>query len=362
MTDRDSPVRVVIIDDSAFGRQALGRTLAADPAIQVVGRASDGDEGLKQVLLTQPDVVTLDLEMPRMDGFTFLRLLMAQRPTPVLVISSYGAQQNVFRALELGALDFIVKPGRLTEHLADLQAELIRKIKLVRAAHLPPSAPAQPPTAVPAAPPARAFATAVPPTAATPALGRLVAIGASTGGPPALVRVLASFGGLLPAPILIAQHMPPRFTGPFAERLGRATGLAVREAQPGLPIVPGEVLVAPGTGSLVVGRRADGALEAQIEPPGPDGRFVPSIDRLFASAARACGPGVLAVVLTGMGGDGAKGVRAVKAAGGRVVAEADETAVIFGMPGEAIATGAVDEILPLPRVGEAIARFAAGSR
>jgi two-component system, chemotaxis family, protein-glutamate methylesterase/glutaminase len=383
------PIRVVVIDDSAYNRQTITQMLESDPDVRVVARAADGDEGLKLVFQHQPDVVTLDLEMPKMDGFTFLRILMSRRATPVLVISSYAAKENVFKALELGALDFIAKPGRqLTPDLRGISDELLQKVKLVRqlrvvtlgeraqaaaAAAAPPAIPAtrMPLSAPPAPTPFRGMPVSIPtvapapiapapPPAPAPAPApepfRVVAIGASTGGPPALQQILAALDKSLPIGLVITQHMPAKFTQAFADRLSRLTSLEVKEAQDGDVLKRGMALIAPGSGSLLL-QRVDQMLVVRIEVALPGDRFIPSVDRMLATVADACGADTLAVVLTGMGGDGGRGVRAIKQAGGRVIAEAPETAVIFGMPQEAIATGAVDEILPLPSIPDAIIKF-----
>jgi two-component system chemotaxis response regulator CheB len=363
MDNPQKPIRILVVDDSAFNRQTITAMLEGVPGFQVVGRAGDGEEGLKMAFQLQPDVITLDLEMPKMDGFSFLRLLMARQPTPVLVISGYATRENVFKALELGALDFVAKPSRtITPELRNIQEELLTKVRMVtqlRMVNLVDRAArtrsvgtmsgqfAPPP--VPVTPPASRKEGVAPP--------RLIAIGASTGGPPAINRILVNLEPTLPVGIVITQHMPAKFTKAFAERLDRTTPWHVREAEPGDALSAGCVLVAPGSGSLVV-KRDGAALKVDILAPQPDDRYVPSVDRMFNSCAAAMGGDVCAIVLTGMGGDGGRGVKAVKATGGRTVAEAPETAVIFGMPQEAIATGAIDDVVPLPNIPELIARFA----
>jgi two-component system chemotaxis response regulator CheB len=364
-------IRVVVIDDSAYNRQTIAGMLESDPDIEVVARAADGDEGLKQVLQIQPDLVTLDLEMPRMDGFTFLRILMSRRPTPVIVVSGLGGKENVFKALELGALDFVVKPARqISPELRGIRDELVEKVRLVRQLRMLPLAERSrrprdsrdiPAIEIPPRPPAPPSDPAVDPPQAScpvgPAPPGLVAIGASTGGPPALQQLVAALDPDWQLGVVITQHMPPRFTRAFAERLQRTSRMVVREAEDGDYIVAGVVLVAPGSGSMAIYREGD-ALRVLVEPPERNARYTPSVDRMLETAASAMGADVLGIVLTGMGGDGGRGVRAVKARGGRVVAEAAETAVIFGMPNEAIATGAVDEVLPLGLMASAIERFA----
>jgi two-component system chemotaxis response regulator CheB len=357
----DKPIRILVIDDSAFNRQTITAMLEGTPGFMVVGRAGDGEEGLKMAFQLQPDVITLDLEMPKMDGFSFLRLLMARQPTPVIVISGYATRENVFKALELGALDFVAKPSRtITPELRAIQEELIGKVRLVtqlRMVSLTDRATrsrnqgtlsgtyVMPPT--PAEAPSRKDGVA-------PA--RLVAIGASTGGPPAINRILVNLDASLPLGIVVTQHMPAKFTRAFAERLDRTTPWTVWEAEPGDVVAAGRVLVAPGGGSLAL--RRDGAqIKVDIVAPQQEDRYVPSVDRMLSTAAAVMGRDVMAIVLTGMGGDGGRGVRAVKAVGGNTLAEAPETAVIFGMPQEAIATGAVDEVVALSNIPDVIMRF-----
>lgn len=360
------PIRVLVVDDSAFNRQTIA-TMLSDAGHQVIGRAIDGEEALRLAFQLQPDVITLDLEMPKLDGFAFLRLLMARQPTPVLVISSNATRENVFKALELGALDFVAKPQKqISSELLSIKNELLQKIQLVtklrmvalaersqRAREMGSMSGAHriPPEPVPVAPERARKDGFAPP--------RLVAIGASTGGPPAITQLLAALDPTVQAGIVVTQHMPVRFTKAFAERLDRTTPFTVREAESGDAVTVGTVLIAPGSGSLVLRPRdKDGCLRVDIVAPEPSDRFVPSVDRMLESAARSMGPDALAVVLTGMGGDGGRGVRAIKAAGGKAYAESQESAVIFGMPEEAIRTGVVDQVLPLGQMADAIARFA----
>jgi two-component system chemotaxis response regulator CheB len=362
MTDR-APIRILVIDDSAFNRQTISHMLEEDPTLQVVGRAGDGEEGLKLALQMQPDVITLDLEMPKMDGFAFLRILMVQRPTPVVVISGYATRENVFKALELGALDFVAKPSRqITPELKNIAAELRRKIGLLKQLRMVSltdrAARARKAGTVSGSFPAVSLQPPAPAQRVEgPAPPRLVAIGASTGGPPAIHSILMGLDPTLPIGIVVTQHMPAKFTKAFANRLDRTTPWRAREAETRDSITAGTLLVAPGTGSLIL-KREGAALRVEVREPAPEDRFVPSVDRMLESAAQAMGSDTLAVILTGMGGDGGRGCRAIKAAGGRVYAEAPETAVIFGMPQEAINAGAVDEILPLHQMASHITRFA----
>jgi two-component system chemotaxis response regulator CheB len=343
------PIRVLVVDDSAHSRQSLSALLEASPGIQVVARAADGDDGLRQVFACSPDVITLDLDMPRVDGFTFLRILMTRRPTPVIVVSSYARKENVFRALELGALDFLAKPASPLS--PELAGELVAKVRLVARLRMVSLAerlrerPAMAPTPAPPAEPGREPV----------ALRRLVVIGASTGGPPAVQHILGALDGALPVAVIVAQHMPPRFTGAFAERLDRAASFEVREAQSGDRLRAGLALIAPGAMQTSLLAAPDG-LRVVVEPPGPADRFVPSIDRLFETAAAAFGAGVTAVVLTGMAGDGARGARAIAQAGGAIIVEAAETALISGMPDEVIRSGVPCDIVPLPAIAPALLR------
>jgi two-component system chemotaxis response regulator CheB len=355
------PIRVLVIDDSAFSRQAITRMLESSPLVRVVGSARNGEEALRKAVELDPDLITLDLEMPRMDGFTFLRIVMARHPTPVIVISGRGAEGDVFKALELGAVDFIAKPTlQATPMLASIERELIRKVHAVRELRiekvserlggqgggLPRAAGEERASAGGPAP----LASGEAPGAGTP---RVVAIGASTGGPAALMEIFGAFSEAPRCAFLVAQHMPEGFTASFAARLDRRTALAAREAQGGEEAAPGTVLVAPGGRHLEIETVA-GRPVARVVAADESDRYAPSVDRLFESAAKAFGADLLAVVLTGMGDDGRRGVLAVKESGGRVVAESERTAVIHGMPLQAIRTGAVDEVLPLSEMAAAI--------
>ena len=367
MAPSASDIKVLVIDDSAYNRQSIADMLSRIDGICVVGRACDGNEGLKQVVALEPDIITLDLEMPKMDGYTFLRILMTRRPTPVIVISSHSHQDSVFKALELGAVDFIAKPARVVSpELQTIELELADKIKMVgRLRPVKLRRPAEVNTAVaetPTTPPAPAVLAVAEPewsVAGTDLLG-VICIAASTGGPPALKEVFESLPANMPIAVLVSQHMPASFTGPFARRLDGVSALSVREAKSGDILRPGIALVAPGSGSIVV-ELVRGQLRVNIEAPGTGGshvRIVPSANRMMESAVAVLGNRVLGVVLTGMGNDGSRGVETIRAAGGMTVAESEKTAVIFGMPDAAIRTGAIDEVLPLGAVAAAMVRFA----
>jgi two-component system chemotaxis response regulator CheB len=349
-------LRVLVVDDSAANRQMIVDLLGAMDGVEVAGTAGDGDEALRLVSSLRPDMITLDLEMPRMDGFTFLRLLMATRPTPVVVISSYAAKENVFRALELGALDFIAKLGnRKAESLDSMNEQLTRMVNTVR--QLSPLG----------IDPTRhrvgrarisvdgiySYAadrkSKAPVSDAEPT--RIVVVAASTGGPTALLELFARLPAEASASIVVAQHMPERFTKTLAERLDRISSFRVHEAAEVEPLLRGGGLVCPGGRNLELDQEGKKTVARVVSPNRAD-RYTPSADRLFTTAARVAGNRVIAVVLTGMGDDGANGVAEVKKAGGTVIVEAEETAVIYGMPRAAQRTGRVDRSLPLRELAD----------
>ncbi len=337
-------LRTMVVDDSAFNRRALSGILMELPDVEVVAKAGDGSEALRLAVELKPDLITLDLEMPRMDGFTFLRLLMAKQPTPVIVVSGYANKENVFRALELGALDFVAKPTRaVSSDLHQVRAELIEKVAVVR--HLSRLSGAG---LIPASRPAKRTKPS------REGRGRgLVVVGASTGGPTALVELFQHIPADLDATIVVAQHMPPRFTETFAQRLDRLGGISVQQAGSAQRLRAGEAWICPGGRCVEFG--ADGLLV--VVDPDPADRYVPSVDRLFTSAAKRFGDRCLGLVLTGMGDDGAAGSQAIRAAGGTVFAESAETAVIYGMPQAAKATGVVSELHPIHRLGGRLVEF-----
>jgi two-component system chemotaxis response regulator CheB len=342
------PTRVLLVDDSDATRHAVGRILEGALNVVVVGVARDGEEALREVVRLKPDLIFLDLQMPRMDGFTFLRLLMARQPTPVVVVSSQTHRADVFKALELGALDFVAKPegGASFDTIAQ---GLLEKCELLRS--LKPENLHRPPDH------RRGRARPVSAALLDP---RVIAVGASTGGPQALTRLLSALPADLDAAILVAQHMPERFTAAFAERLGRATAFSAKEAEEGDLLAPGRVLVAPGGRHLELRRVHDGALHAIVpaeeRPPATRGH-APSVDRLFESVAREVGARACGVVLTGMGQDGRRGIQSLKARGALTLAESQESAVVYGMPQAAAESGALDELLPIEGLAARIAKF-----
>ncbi|MRR53515.1 MAG: chemotaxis response regulator protein-glutamate methylesterase [Deltaproteobacteria bacterium] len=353
-----SKIRVLVIDDSAFNRRTITKILEAIPEVEVIGYAVDGEEGMRRILALKPDLVTLDLEMPRMDGFTLLRIIMSNCPTPVIVVSSQGGDESVFKALELGAVDFILKPtAGAFEELIKIREDLHEKVREVfnlnmscvkkRGELLRKSSEAD------SVRPVRKIAPLTVPRKRGQEIISVVAIGASTGGPPALQSMFSAFPGGIPFSIVVSQHMPSGFTRTFAERLNRTSALEVVEACEGDQVRPGCALIAPG-GKNMVFRKADGCVTVQLLDPEPGENYLPSVDRMFQSGSEVFGSKFLGVVLTGMGNDGSLGVRAIKEAGGQVLSESEDSAVIFGMPRAAIATGVVDSIVPLEKMTDEI--------
>jgi two-component system chemotaxis response regulator CheB len=344
------PIRVLVIDDSAFSRRMIVRMLEKSPLIEVVGWARDGEEALHKALELPLDLITLDLEMPRMDGFTFLRLIMSRKPTPVMVISGRGGDQDVFKALDLGAVDFVAKPTpRAAPELAMIEQELIRKVHAIRQLRIDKLR-----RQISSAP------SLVQRSAGASLASRVVAIGASTGGPSALMQLFGAFAEAPPCAFIVSQHMPGGFTQGFAKRLDRLTTLRAREARGGDEPEAGTILLAPGENHLEFTAKGDRVV-AQLTPRTDTDKYAPAVDRMFESAAKHFGSDLLAIVLTGMGDDGRRGVQAVKDHGGCVIAESEETAVIFGMPQRAIRTGLVDAVLPLPEIAPAIQSGIGGS-
>jgi two-component system chemotaxis response regulator CheB len=344
-------IKALVVDDSAYNRTVITRMLASDEGIEVVGSATDGVDAIAKTLRLQPDVITLDLEMPNMDGFTFLRWLIKERPTPVLVLSSRSDSRNVFRAMELGAVDFLAKPeARISKSIESIRDELVSKVHAVLNLEMGKvQSTIELISRERAAPPARKEDDELVEKGPI----EMVAIASSTGGPPAIQAILTALPPDFGAAIVISQHMPPGFTKSFAERLNKLTPLMVSEAAAGDRIGPGTVLIAPGGYHLIVKKDRTG-LTTELITRSPGDKYVPSADRMMISVADACGPATLGVVLTGMGKDGVEGVAAIKRKKGQCLAESEESAVIFGMPQEAIRTGAVDKVLPLGKMAEEI--------
>ena len=327
--------KVLIVDDSALVRKVLSNALSGAPDIEVVGTAIDPYVARDKIVRLTPDVVTLDIEMPRMDGLTFLRRLMKYHPLPVIVVSSFTQEGSdaAIEALELGAVDVLGKPRAADlGSIADVLAEKVRVAAAVRGKKRQ-SDPAPP----------VADATAGVDFSATGE--EIIAIGASTGGPEAIRTILLGLPANAPG-ILIVQHMPPYFTGSFAKRLNDACPMEVREAEHGEEVSPGLALVAPGGKHLVL-RPNRGQYRVEVKEGPPVHHQCPSADVLFHSVARHAGPDAAGVLLTGMGTDGARGLLAMKEAGAHTIAQSEETCIVFGMPREAIRIDAVTEIAPI---------------
>lgn len=339
-----SVLRVAVADDSSFIRKAVTRVLAAEPDIELVGSASRGEELLANLDLWAPDAIILDLSMPGLSGLETLDAIMARRPTPVIILSTHskrGAPQTI-EALHRGAMDFIDKQQYSLVDFDALRTVLTEKIREVAGR----PAPARGETPVPERPPART-AEPVPEVSRRPAV---ILIGASTGGPPAVESILRSLGPDVPAPVAVVQHMPAGFTRAFADRLNGHLPLEVREAADGEPLLPGQVAIAPGGIHLRIGER-NGRLHALLSAEPERALHRPSVDVLFHSAEEAVEGRVVAVLLTGMGHDGAQGMAALARAGAYTIAQDEATSVIYGMPRAAVAAGGVRETLPLPEIG-----------
>lgn len=341
--------KVLIVDDSALMRQLLADILGRDPALEVIGAAADPYLAWDKLKAVAVDVLTLDVEMPKMDGLTFLSKLMAHRPMPVVMVSSLTERNcdTTFRALELGAVDFVTKPKLdVTTGTVAMADELIAKVKAAASARVRPRASA-PVARAPARPAASGFRTT----------HKVIAIGASTGGCEALSVVLGGLPADTPGTVCVI-HMPEGFTKSFAERLNRNCAVRVSEATDGDRVMPGHVLIAPGNLHLEV-VRSGAFTTVKVRPGDPVNRHRPSVDVLFDSCARQLGANAAGAILTGMGNDGAKGLLAMRRAGARTVAQDEATCVVFGMPKEAIQMGAAEHVLPLDRIADHLVRCAA---
>ena len=352
------PIRLLVVDDSAYNRRNIADVFASTNEVEVVGKAADGEEALRLATLLKPDVITLDLEMPRMDGFTFLRILMSRTPTPVIVVSSYSQKENVFKALELGALDFVAKPtAQISPDATDLRDQILEKVLLVR--QLRQSVP-QPPISRrqvsftnesrAGGPDSVSTRTAYAPPK------HVIAIASSTGGPSALLEIFGKIPPTTTAGIVVAQHMPDKFTRTFAERLDRKGSVRTSEAVDGDRLGKLTGFVCPGRQCMEVQQNGV-ELRISVGAPKGDDRYVPSADRLLKSVAASCGARAVGVILTGMGDDGVEGARAIKEAGGLVIAESQETAVVYGMPGAAVRAGIPHKVLPLPQIADFLAQL-----
>lgn len=345
-------IKVLIVDDSALMRSVLTETIGAAPDLEVVGSAPDALAAGEMIKALNPDVLTLDVEMPKMDGLEFLRRLMSQRPMPVIMVSSLTERGSevTLKALELGAMDFVAKPrGGSLAGLRSYADEIRDKIRAAQGAHLrrrpaAAAAVARSETAPPLAAPSRALAE------------KLVAIGASTGGTEAIKEVLVRLPAQMPG-IVMVQHMPETFTPSFAKRLDSLSALRVIEAQGGERILPGHAYLAPGHSHLLVKKNGSGWV-TELSKAGPVNRHRPSVDVLFESVGREAGRNAIGVILTGMGKDGARGMLAMHRAGAWNIGQDQDSCVVYGMPREAARLGAIDEVASLNDVaGRILARL-----
>ncbi|HWA61715.1 MAG TPA: chemotaxis response regulator protein-glutamate methylesterase [Caulobacteraceae bacterium] len=352
-------VKVLIVDDSAAVRQTLAEVLGADPGIEVLGTASDPFVAARRIQSEMPDVVTLDVEMPRMDGITFLRRIMAQRPIPVVMCSSLTEEgsQTLMQALEAGAVDVILKPKvDTTQGLHEAHTRICDVVRAAAQARL---------HARPAARSAPAQKLSADVMLSAPVAGRamartterVVCIGASTGGTESLRVVLEALPPDSPG-IVIVQHMPEKFTAAFARRLDGLCQVEVKEAADGDTVLRGRVLIAPGDRHVLL-QRSGARYYVQVKDGPLVSRHRPSVDVLFRSAARFAGSNAVGVIMTGMGDDGARGLAEMRAAGAHTVAQDEATSVVFGMPKEAIARGAAAKVAPLDRLAAEILRAGA---
>jgi two-component system, chemotaxis family, protein-glutamate methylesterase/glutaminase len=332
-------VKVLVVDDSALVRQILERGLSADPMIEVIGTACDPYVARDKIVARKPDVITLDVEMPRMDGIEFLRKLMPQMPIPVVMVSSLtqAGAQATFDALEAGAVDFVAKPGsQFGSGLEGMLTELREKVKNARHARVKAAG------ARPRAP------VAVPTRALKDTTDKVIAIGASTGGTEALREVLSQFPANTPGTVVV-QHMPEKFTEMYAQRLNKLCPMEVREAKDGDRVMPGHILIAPGGLQMKVVRRGG---QYRVECRGRDrvSGHCPSVDYLFHSVAKDVAANATGVILTGMGADGAEGLRAMRDAGAMTIGQDEATCVVYGMPRVAYERGGVVHQRPLEEV------------
>jgi len=343
-------IKVLVVDDSAFMRKAISTMLEKDSEIKVIGTARDGQEGLDMVRKLDPDIVTMDIEMPKMDGLTALRHIMMEAPRPVLMVSSLTTEgaESTLKAMELGAVDFIPKQlSKVSLDIIKIEKDLIARVKVVAARKMRHVSAPRAATRRPAA---------AKPTAARPT-GRpvrdVVAIGVSTGGPPVVQQILSSLPADFPAGIVIAQHMPGAFTGPFAKRLDGVSKISVKEAETGDVLKPGVAFVAPGGKHIVLDQKIS-RVDVVVTDQPADALYKPSANVLISSVAQAVGKRGLGVILTGMGNDGCEGIRDLKAKGGRALAQSDSTCVVYGMPKAIVDDDLADEIIDLDDMAESI--------
>lgn len=353
-------IRVLIVDDSAYSRQTIKGMLETDEDVEVVGVASNGIEAMGKTMKLKPDIITLDFEMPEMDGFGFLRWVMKERPTPVVMITSFSDSTTVFKALDLGAVDFIAKPSRRASmELNSIQEDLLGKIKGIKDLRMEKLHISR--DLISKTPEDSKGRDATVAEDVSPQDIGVVAIGASTGGPTALQVILTWLPAHLPAGIIVSQHMPRGFTKPFADRLDKLSRIKVKEAADGDIVEKGKALICPGGHHMIIKRKNKVLCVSLREATGRD-KYIPSVDVMMAAAAEHSGAMTMGVILTGMGNDGAKGIVEIKEKGGYTIAEAESSAVIFGMPNEAIKTGGIDRVLPLYKIPNEITLTVTGKK
>jgi two-component system chemotaxis response regulator CheB len=355
------PIRVLVVDDSVVIRKVLTDSLAADPSVQIAGTASDGRLALARIAQLKPDLITLDVEMPNMSGLEAIKEIRKDHPhLPIIMFSTLTERgaTTTLDALALGATDYVTKPsntGSLDVTMEKIRRELLPKIKALCGRRLEQKAldPAQrPPVPPPSPSPSRSGPVAP---------VEVLAIGTSTGGPNALAAMLPGIPKDFPVPVVIVQHMPPLFTRLLAERLDKTTQIRIYEGEPGKKLEPGKAFIAPGDHHMVLERRAGGIHLALNQDP-PENSCRPAVDVLFRSVAATYGANTLAVVMTGMGADGAIGAQAIRERGGRVFIQDEATSVVWGMPGAVHAAGCADSTFPLPAIAKEIDRHVHMSR
>jgi two-component system, chemotaxis family, protein-glutamate methylesterase/glutaminase len=340
-----SQVRVFIVDDSAFMRTALARMVAHDPDLQVVGTAASGTEALQRVVALDPDVITLDVQMPDLDGLETLRLIMAQFPRPVIMVSSVTLEDTeaTFNALAAGAFDYVPKQLSSTSlGILHIREDLITKIKTAAESrhsrdHLTP----------PRIPP---HAAELPRTETLPSTPAIVALGISTGGPKALQEILPALPGDLSVPILVVQHMPAGFTAPFAKRLNHLCTISICEAAHGEVVQPGVVYLAPAGSQMTVDRPASSRIVICLSNQPENQLHVPSVDVMMQSVASAFHSEAMGIIMTGMGSDGAQGMRAIRREGGFTVGQDQPSCAVYGMPRACAELGILDRVVPLSQI------------
>jgi two-component system chemotaxis response regulator CheB len=347
-------IRVLVVDDSAYSRLTIKKMLESDPYIEVVSTAVNGVDAMSKTLRLNPDLITLDIEMPEMNGFGFLRWLMHERPTPVIMVSSFSDSKTVFKALDLGAVDFVAKPTkRASVELRNIENDLLRKTKGVKGFNLDVLSKNLKLI--------ESYQVKKEEKAPLKDDVRAVVVGASTGGPPALQIILSNLPGNFPSGIVVSQHMPKGFTKPFADRLNKVSTLRVKEAESGDYIEKGKVLICPG-GYHITFKKARSRVRVMLKESSTKDKYVPSVDRMFMSAAESFEDKAIGILLTGMGNDGTKGMMELKSRGCSTIAESEESAVVFGMPAEAIRLGAAKKVLTIQSIPAEIIKLAMGER